>query len=102
MKKENNFKTADKLEKSRPKYKGHMLYILKSRLGNNLIVICPKCGHKQHTQTTLQKKCIACHSTFAIYPKNKPSRVYYCPPELKPILFQLYYLEHEGKFYTIL
>lgn len=98
-----NFKRATELaEKEVVRPHKNTILTLKSRLGNSLIVECPKCGKKQHTQTTISRRCVSCHSTFKIFPQNHPSRVCYCPKELIPILHQLYSLENEGKFLSIL
>lgn len=71
-------------------------------LGTNVIVECPNCGRRQPTTTCLSKKCVGCSKSFMVYPKNKPSRVIYCPKNLKAHLFTVCILEIDGKYPSIL
>jgi predicted AlkP superfamily phosphohydrolase/phosphomutase len=73
-----------------------------NRLGNSVIVECPNCGRRQPTHTCISKKCVSCHKSFTIYPKNKISRVVYCPPNLRMFLLTVHSLQVDGKYPNIL
>jgi len=75
---------------------------LKGILADHLIVECPKCGSKQHSNITLTKKCVSCKGRFVIYPEKGISRVFYCPSGLLPYLHELYALERDERPANIL
>jgi hypothetical protein len=84
-------------EMARLRVSKNIINQLWSQLGE-ITVQCNHCGQRQLARTVKSKQCINCEHSFTICPKNQPSRIVYCPPNKRYLLFQIQSLTLDGKF----
>jgi hypothetical protein len=73
-----------------------------TRLGNNVIAECPKCGRREPTHTCRTRRCSHCRKSFTVCPEKGKSKIVFCTRELIPYLLQVQSLEVDGKYINIL